>query len=336
MADIADIYKASDRRYENMHYNRVGKSGLKFPALSLGFWHNFGSNADTDNMRAMMRTAFDNGITQFDLANNYGPSYGSAETNAGRILAEDFKPYRDELVITSKAGYDMWDGPYGNWGSRKYLIASCDQSLKRLGLEYVDIFYHHRMDPETPLEETMEALKQIVTSGKALYAGISNYDQPTTARALAIAKEIHLPLIVNQRKYSIFERAIEQDGVKTFCHENGMGIIAFCPLAQGLLTDKYLKGIPSDSRIAKDGRFLHRDDLTDKRLRQIQALNEIAAERGQTLAEMAIAWILRDGKVCSALIGASRPSQIEDNVKALRNISFSEEELKKIDEISLA
>lgn len=316
-----------------MQYNRVGNSGLKFPALSLGFWHNFGSNANTDNMRAMMRTAFDLGITQFDLANNYGPGYGTAETNAGRILQEDFRPYRDELVITSKAGYDMWDGPYGNWGSRKYLIASCDQSLKRLGLEYVDIFYHHRMDPETPLEETMEALLQIVHSGKALYAGISNYNKEYTEKVIRIAKEIHLPLIVNQRRYSIFDRTIEEDGVKEYCAENGMGIIAFSPLAQGLLTNRYIHGIPADSRIARDGRFLKKENLTETKLEQIRELNAIAEQRGQTLAEMALAWILRDGKVCSVLIGASKPSQIEDNVKALQNLTFSEDELKQIDDI---
>lgn len=316
-----------------MQYNHVGKSGLKFPALSLGFWHNFGSNANTDNMRAMMRTAFDLGITQFDLANNYGPGYGTAETNAGRILQEDFRPYRDELVITSKAGYDMWDGPYGNWGSRKYLIASCDQSLKRLGLEYVDIFYHHRMDPETPLEETMEALLQIVHSGKVLYAGISNYNKEYTEKAIRIAKEIHLPLIVNQRRYSIFDRTIEEDGVKEYCTENGMGIIAFSPLAQGLLTNRYIHGIPADSRIARDGRFLKKENLTETKLEQIRELNAIAEQRGQTLAEMALAWILRDGKVCSVLIGASKPSQIEDNVKALQNLTFSEDELKQIDDI---
>ncbi len=333
MADIANIYTADAHRYDTMQYNHVGKSGLKFPALSLGFWHNFGSNANTDNMRVMMRRAFDLGITQFDLANNYGPSYGTAETNAGRILREDFRPYRDELVITSKAGYDMWDGPYGNWGSRKYLIASCDQSLKRLGLDYVDIFYHHRMDPETPVEETMEALLQIVRSGKALYAGISNYNKEYTEKAIRIAKEIHLPLIVNQRRYSIFDRTIEEDGVKEYCAENGMGIIAFSPLAQGLLTDRYLHGIPADSRIAKDGRFLKKENLTETKLEQIRELNAIAEQRGQTLAEMALAWILRDGKVCSVLIGASKPSQIEDNVKALQNITFSADELKQIDDI---
>ena len=333
MADIANVYRADDRRYETMRYNRVGQSGLKFPAVSLGFWHNFGSNGDYDNMKAMCRTAFDHGITQFDLANNYGPVPGSAEINAGRILREDFRPYRDELVIATKAGYDMWDGPYGNWGSRKYLVASCDQSLKRLGLDYVDVFYHHRMDPETPLEETMEALDFIVKSGRALYAAISNYDREQTARAVAIMKELHCPLIVNQRRYSIFDRTIEQDGVKAWCRENGMGIIAFSPLAQGLLTDRYLNGIPADSRIGRDGRFLKADSLTEARLGQIRALNAIAAERGQTLAEMALAWILKDGDVCSVLIGASRPSQILDNVKAAQNCSFTAEELRKIDEI---
>ncbi len=333
MADIANVYRADEGRYETMQYNRVGQSGLKFPAVSLGFWHNFGSNGDYDNMKAMCRTAFDHGITQFDLANNYGPVPGSAEINAGRILREDFRPYRDELVIATKAGYDMWDGPYGNWGSRKYLVASCDQSLKRLGLDYVDVFYHHRMDPDTPLEETMEALDFIVKSGRALYAAISNYDREQTARAVAIMKELHCPLIVNQRRYSIFDRTIEQDGVKAWCRENGMGIIAFSPLAQGLLTDRYLNGIPADSRIGRDGRFLKADSLTEARLSQIRALNAIAGERGQTLAEMALAWILKDGDVCSVLIGASRPSQLLDNVKAAQNCSFTAEELRKIDEI---
>ena len=328
-------YQASESRYENMVYNRVGTSGLKFPAVSLGFWHNFGTGGDYENMRAMCQTAFDNGITQFDLANNYGPEYGAAEENCGRILQQDFKPYRDELVVTSKAGSDMWKGPYGDWGSRKYLIASCDQSLKRLQLEYVDIFYHHRPDPETPLEETMEALAQIVRSGKALYAGISNYNKEQTAKAQAIMKELHCPLIVNQRRYSIFDRGIEKDGVKQYCRENGLGIIAFSPLAQGMLTDRYLKGIPQDSRIAKDGRFLHASDLSDDRLQQIRELNELAGQRGQTLAEMALAWILKDGDVCSVLIGASRPSQILDNIRAIQNTTFSEEELRKIDEISM-
>lgn len=328
-----NTYVASDKRYEKMKYNHVGKSGLKFPAVSLGFWHNFGDNGNYDNMKAMCRTAFDAGITQFDLANNYGPPYGMAETNAGRILREDFRPYRDELIITSKAGYDMWPGPYGDWGSKKYLTASLDQSLKRLGLEYVDIFYHHRMDPETPLEETMEALAQIVRSGKALYAGISNYDKEYTERAIAIMKDLHCPLIVNQRRYSIFDRTIEEDGVKQSCRENGMGIIAFSPLAQGLLTDKYLHGIPKDSRIARDVRYINKDVLTPVRVAQIEKLNELAAERGQTLAEMALSWILKDGDVCSVLIGASKPKQILENVKIVENTSFTDEELKYIDEI---
>lgn len=333
MTNIADIYIASDKRYEKMKYNYVGSSGLKFPAISLGFWHNFGSCSNEDNMRAIMHTAFDLGITQFDLANNYGPVYGSAEENVGRILAKDFKPYRDELIITTKAGYDMWKGPYGDGGSRKYLIASCDQSLKRLGLEYVDIFYHHRMDPNTPIEESMEALNQIVKSGKALYAGISNYDKSATEKALRIAKEIHLPLIVNQRKYSMLVRTIEKDGVKDFCAEKGMGIIAFCPLAQGLLTNKYLNGVPKDSRIARDGRFLHKSDLTPERMDAIRRLTDISFKRGQTLAEMALAWVLHDGKVCSVLTGASQPEQIVSNIKFLDNDDFSEEELKQIEDI---
>ena len=331
---MADIYVASDRRYERMVYNRVGNSGLKFPAVSLGFWHNFGTKDNYDNMKAMCRTAFDCGITQFDLANNYGPVYGAAEANLGRILKEDFGVYRDELVISTKAGYDMWPGPYGNWGSKKYLVASLDQSLKRMGVDYVDIFYHHRMDPETPLEETMEALAQIVRSGKALYAGISNYNQEYTRRAIAIMKELHCPLIVNQRSYSIFNREIEEDGVKTYCKEAGMGIIAFSPLAQGLLTDKYLYGIPADSRIARDPRFLKESALTPERLEQIRALNEIAAQRGQTLAQMALSWILKDNEVCSVLIGASRPEQIAENVKIVEKCEFSVEELNKIEEIS--
>ena len=331
---MADIYVASDRRYEHMVYNRVGNSGLKFPAVSLGFWHNFGTKDNYDNMKAMCRTAFDSGITQFDLANNYGPVNGAAEANLGRILKEDFVPYRDELILTTKAGYTMWDGPYGDWGSKKYLTASLDQSLKRLGVDYVDIFYHHRMDPETPLEETMEALAQIVHSGKALYAGISNYNKEYTERAIAIMKELHCPLIVNQRRYSIFDRGIEQDGVKAYCKEAGMGIIAFSPLAQGLLTDKYLHGIPADSRIARDPRFLKESTLTPERLEQIRALDEIACSRGQTLAQMALSWILKDEEVCAVLIGASRPEQIAENVKIVEKREFSIDELNKIEEIS--
>ncbi|GAA6377562.1 aldo/keto reductase [Firmicutes bacterium i23-0019-B6] len=333
MADIANIYKADASRYDLMQYNRVGKSGLKFPAVSLGFWHNFGSKDNYDNMKQMCRTAFDLGITQFDLANNYGPVYGSAESSFGRLMEEDFRPYRDELVITTKAGYDMWDGPYGNWGSRKYLMASLDQSLKRMKLDYVDIFYHHRMDPDTPLEETMQALADIVRSGKALYAGVSNYNKEYTEKAVPILKELHCPFIVNQRRYSMFDRTIEEDGVKKYCKEAGVGIIAFSPLAQGMLTDKYLEGIPQDSRIARDNRFLHKSDLTEERLRQIAELNELAKQRGQTLAQMALSWVLKDDEVCSVLIGASKPSQIKENISIVEQTSFSEEELKMIEKI---
>ena len=327
------MYTASENRYEKMIYNRCGKSGLKLPAVSLGLWHNFGDTGVYENMRQICFTAFDNGITHFDLANNYGPDPGSAEKNFGKILREDLGRYRDELIISTKAGYDMWEGPYGNWGSRKYLIASLDQSLERLGLDYVDIFYHHRMDPETPLEETMGALAQIVASGKALYVGLSNYDGPTLEKAAAILDDLHCPFIINQNRYSIFDRTIENNGLKETSAELGKGIIAFSPLAQGLLTNRYLNGIPEDSRIRTDGRFLHADNLTEEKLQQIRKLNGIAAGRGQTLAEMALSWILKDGIVTSVLVGASRPSQIIDNVKAIQNIEFSEEELKKIDEI---
>lgn len=327
------MYTASEKRYEKMIYNRCGKSGLKLPAVSLGLWHNFGDTGVYENMRQICFTAFDNGITHFDLANNYGPDPGSAEKNFGKILREDLGRCRDELIISTKAGYDMWEGPYGNWGSRKYLIASLDQSLERLGLDYVDIFYHHRMDPETPLEETMGALAQIVASGKALYVGLSNYDGPTLEKAAAILDDLHCPFIINQNRYSIFDRTIENNGLKETSAELGKGIIAFSPLAQGLLTNRYLNGIPEDSRIRTDGRFLHADNLTEEKLQQIRKLNGIAAGRGQTLAEMALSWILKDGIVTSVLVGASRPSQIIDNVKAIQNIEFSEEELKKIDEI---
>lgn len=327
------LYLADQNRYETMQYTRCGKSGLKLPAVSLGLWHNFGVHNDYENMKQLCRTAFDNGITHFDLANNYGPEYGRAERNFGLILREDLVPYRDELLISTKAGYDMWDGPYGNWGSRKYLLASLDQSLQRMGLDYVDIFYHHRMDPQTPLEETMGALDQAVKSGKALYAGISNYDGPTMKQAAAILRDLHCPFIINQNRYSILDRDIERNGLKQAAYDEGKGIIAFSPLAQGLLTDKYLHGIPSDSRIAKDGRYLHKEALSDEILKQITALNELAAQRGQTLAQMALSWILKDGQVTSVLIGASRPQQIMQNLKILGNCSFSEEELRKIDEI---
>ena len=327
------MYQPSTSRYETIPYHRCGESGLKLPAVSLGFWHNFGDTASYENMKQLCFTAFDHGITHFDLANNYGPEPGSAEKNLGRILKENFAAYRDELIISTKAGYEMWPGPYGNWGSRKYLLASLDQSLMRMGLEYVDIFYHHRMDPETPLEETMGALAQAVASGKALYAGLSNYNGETLEKAAAILKELHCPFIINQNRYSIFDRTIEQNGLKDTAARLNKGIIAFSPLAQGMLTDRYLHGIPEDSRIRTDGRFLKENALTEKRLQQIRDLNALAAERGQTLAEMALAWILRDGVVTSVLIGASRPAQILDNIGALKYTSFTEEELRRIDEI---
>ncbi len=330
------MYTASDTRYDTLPYRRCGGSGLKLPAVSLGLWHNFGDTASFEAMEQLCFTAFDHGITHFDLANNYGPEPGSAEKNFGKILKEHFRPYRDELIVSTKAGYEMWKGPYGNWGSRKYLIASLDQSLKRLGLEYVDIFYHHRMDPETPLEETMGALDYAVKSGKALYAGLSNYDGPTMEKAAKILSDLRCPFIINQNRYSIFERRIERNGLKDSALKLGKGIIAFSPLAQGLLTDRYLNGIPKDSRIRTDGRFLKESALTDERLSQIRALNQIACERGQTLAEMALAWIFRDGAVTSVLTGASKPEQIVTNLKAVENTSFSDEELRKIDAVSLS
>ncbi len=327
------MYQASKERYTAMQYTRCGRSGLKLPAVSLGFWHNFGDTANYEMMKTLCFTAFDHGITHFDLANNYGPEPGSAERNLGKILKENFTAYRDELLISTKAGYLMWDGPYGDWGSRKYLLASLDQSLKRMGLDYVDIFYHHRMDADTPLEETMGALAQAVASGKALYVGLSNYNGETLKRAAEILADLKCPFIINQNRYSIFDRTIEQNGLKETAKALEKGIIAFSPLAQGMLTDRYLNGIPEDSRVKRDGRFLKEAALTKERLGQIQRLNEIAAERGQTLAEMALAWVLKDDEVTSVLIGASKPGQILDNIKALDNRSFTEEELKKIDEI---
>lgn len=326
------MYQASEKRYDSMKYSACGNSGLKLPAVSLGLWHNFGDNADYENMRNLCFTAFDNGITHFDLANNYGPPAGSAEKNFGKILREDLSCYRDELLISTKAGYEMWPGPYGNWGSRKYLLSSLDQSLKRMDLEYVDIFYHHRMDPNTPLEETMSALDQAVKSGKALYAGLSNYNGEMLERATEILNDLRCPFVINQNRYSIFDRTIENNGLKETAQKLKKGIIAFSPLAQGLLTDRYLTGIPSDSRVKKDGRFLQEKALTTERLTQIQRLNELAKERGQSLAQMSLAWVLRDGIVTSVLIGASKPQQILDNIQAIENTSFTDEELKFIEE----
>ena len=329
------MYQANEKRYEKMVYNRCGASGIKLPAVSLGLWHNFGDISQYSNMKAMCFTAFDNGITHFDLANNYGPEPGSAERNFGRILKEDLHNYRDELIISTKAGYTMWDGPYGDFGSRKYLLASLDASLKRMGLDYVDIFYHHRPDPDTPLEETMGALAQAVNSGKALYVGLSNYDGERLERACAILNELRCPFIINQNSYSIFNRTIENNGLKKMSAKLKKGIIAFSPLAQGMLTDRYLNGIPEDSRIRTDGRFLQASAITEERLAQIRGLSGIAKKRGQTLAAMALSWILRDGIVTSVLIGASKPEQILENIKAAENTAFTDEELKEIDRYSL-
>ncbi len=325
------MYLANEHRYDTMQYRRSGRSGVRLPAISLGLWHNFGGVDHFENGRAMVRRAFDLGITHFDLANNYGPPYGSAESNFGQILRLDFAAHRDELIISSKAGYDMWPGPYGNWGSRKYLLASLDQSLKRMGLEYVDIFYSHRPDPETPVEETMGALNHAVRSGKALYAGISNYNATQAAAAIKILRELGTPCLIHQPKYSMFVRTPES-GLLDVLGKEGVGAIAFTPLAQGLLTDRYLHGIPADSRASK-AVFLKKNDITTGRLVQIRALNELAAQRGQSLAQMALAWVLRDGRMTSALIGASRVEQIEQNVAALANLSFSAEELGRIDAI---
>ncbi|PWM55924.1 MAG: L-glyceraldehyde 3-phosphate reductase [Subdoligranulum variabile] len=324
-------YVPSPQRYDAMHYVPCGRSGLKLPVLSLGLWHNFGDSSRYDTMRAICRTAFDNGIVHFDLANNYGPEPGAAERNFGRILRDDLGSHRRELVISTKAGYSMWDGPYGDGGSRKYLLSSLDDSLMRMGLDYVDIFYHHRMDPDTPLEETMGALAQAVRSGKALYAGLSNYDGPTMMKAASILDELHCPFIINQNRYSIFDRTIERNGLKDAAVANGRGIIAFSPLAQGLLTDRYLHGIPEDSRICTDGRFLKGSALTPERLAQIRALNDLAARRGESLAAMALRWILRDGAVTSVLVGASRPEQLLDDLNVLQSPPLTQEELAFID-----
>jgi L-glyceraldehyde 3-phosphate reductase len=325
-------YLADKSRYEGMKYFRVGKSGLRLPAVSLGLWHNFGGNDRLENGRAMIHRAFDLGITHFDLANNYGPPAGSAEETFGRVLKQDMAAYRDEMIISTKAGYYMWEGPYGDWGSRKYLVSSLDQSLKRMDLEYVDIFYHHRPDPETPLEETMSALDHIVRSGKALYVGLSNYSAEQTAQASAILKELGTPCLIHQPSYSMFNRWIE-NGLQDVLDQEGIGSIVFSPLAGGLLTNRYLDGIPADSRAGGPSVFLNTNAITDEKLGKIRALNEIAQGRGQSLAQMALAWVLRGGRVTTALIGASRVEQIDDNVAALSRLDFSEDELKAIETI---
>lgn len=325
-------YQADTNRYKEMKYNRSGRSGLLLPAISLGLWHNFGGVDTFENGRAMVRRAFDLGITHFDLANNYGPPPGSAEEMFGKLLRTDLAPYRDELIISTKAGHRMWAGPYGEWGSRKNLLSSLDQSLKRMGLEYVDIFYSHRFDPDTPLEETMMALDQAVRQGKALYVGISQYKPDKTEEAIRILKELGTPLLIHQPVYSMLNRWIE-DGLQDVLQEHGVGSIAFCPLAQGLLTSKYLNGIPEGSRAAKPSTFLKEGDVTEDKVAKARKLNEIAAQRGQSLAQMSLAWVLREGRVTSALIGASRPGQIEENVAALANLEFSSEELAAIDAI---
>ena len=324
------VYQAHPSRYESMEYRRCGRSGLKLPAISLGLWHNFGDTTLIDNSRQLLRRAFDVGITHLDLANNYGPPPGSAEENFGRILREDFLPYRDELIISSKAGYTMWDGPYGDWGSRKYLIASLNQSLKRMGLEYVDIFYHHRPDPETPLEETMRALDHVVRQGKALYVGLSNYPADLARQAIDILNDLGTPCLIHQPKYSMFERWVEE-GLLDVLQEKGVGSIAFSPLAGGQLTDRYLNGIPADSRAASDSRFLNADQLTEEKLAKVRKLNAIAERRGQKLSQMALAWVLRDDKVTSVLIGASKISQIDDAVGMLANRHFSADEQAEIE-----
>lgn len=328
----SDYYLAADNRYDNMKYRRTGRSGLLLPALSIGLWHNFGFTDNFETGRELLKCAFDNGITHFDLANNYGPPYGAAEDNFGRIFKRDFLKYRDELVLSTKAGWDMWPGPYGNFGSRKYLIASLDQSLKRMGVDYVDIFYHHRPDPQTPLEETMGALDHIVRQGKALYVGISQYSAEDTAKAAQILREMGTPMLIHQPRYSMMDRWVE-DGLLDELERQGMGAIAFSPLEQGILTNKYLSGIPSDSRVARDGRYLKSEQLDTATLNKVRKLNDIANDRGQSLAQMAIAWLLKDDRITSVLVGVSRISQLEDNLKALDNLAFSEDELKAIEEI---
>lgn len=328
-------YTANENRYTEMNYNKCGESGLKLPSVSLGLWHNFGDTGNYENMCKMCFTAFDNGITHFDLANNYGPEAGSAETNFGKILNEHMKSYRDEMIISTKAGYYMWPGPYGEWGSKKYLTASLDQSLKRMNIDYVDIFYHHRPDPDTPLYETMWALDRIVKSGKALYAGLSNYDGETMKKAAEILNELHCPFVINQNRYSIFDRTVEKNGILTAAKEEKKGMIIFSPLEQGLLTERYLKGIPDDSRVRTDGRFLNEGSVSADKIEKAKKLNEIAKRRGQTLAQMSLAWVYNNESVTSVLIGASKPEQIIENINMQKNTSFSEEELKEIDKIVL-
>lgn len=326
------VYQADPARYQTMEYRRCGRSGLKLPAISLGLWHNFGDATLLETSRQLLRRAFDLGITHFDLANNYGPPPGSAESNFGRILREDFLPYRDELIISSKAGYTMWDGPYGDWGSRKYLLSSLDQSLKRMGLEYVDIFYHHRPDPETPLEETMRALDHAVRLGKALYVGLSNYPAPLARKAIDILNDLGTPCLIHQPKYSLFERWVEEELLDVLA-EKGVGSIAFSPLAGGQLTDRYLHGIPPDSRAASGSRFLNPDQITEEKLEKVRQLNAMAERRGQKLSQMSLAWVLRDEKVTSVLIGASKTSQLEDAVGMLENRQFTQEERQEIEDI---
>ncbi|MCW2805713.1 MAG: L-glyceraldehyde 3-phosphate reductase [Propionibacteriaceae bacterium] len=326
-------YVADDQRYDVQPYRRCGRSGLQLPAISLGFWHNFGDDKPMENQRAVARRAFDLGVTHFDLANNYGPPYGAAETNVGRLLREDFAPYRDELVISTKAGWDMWPGPYGDLGSRKYLTASLDQSLRRLGLDYVDIFYHHRPDPDTPLEETMGALDAAVRAGKALYVGVSSYSPEHTAEAAAILRDLGTPLVIHQPSYSMFNRWIEESLLDVLERE-GVGCIAFTALAQGLLTDRYLAGVPEDSRAAQ-GKSLSQDSISEENLQRVRALNEIAAARGQTLAQLALAWVLRDPRITSTLVGASSVRQLEDNVAAVKRLDFSDDELAEIEKYAV-
>mgnify|MGYP003293160347 CR=1 FL=1 len=325
------MYIANENRYDKMIYNRCGRTGLKLSAMSLGLWHNFGGGSNYENMKDIVFTAFDNGITHFDLANNYGPPAGSAEENFGKMLATDLKTYRDELIITTKAGYTMWPGPYGDFGSKKYLVASMDQSLKRMGLDYVDIFYHHRMDPKTPLWETMDALASIVRSGKALYVGLSNYSPEKLKEAAEILKEMGVPCLIHQHRYSMLQR--ESENLIPVIESAGMGAVAFCPLAQGLLTDKYLQGIPADSRAAGSSVFLNKNAITDEVQNKVYRLNEIAKERNQSLAQMALVWALEKGKLTSVILGASRSGQIVENIAALDNSVFSDEELKRIDAV---